>query len=87
MYRVLLTRRATKGFEKAPEHIKKRVVEALDALRESFAPVKQFDVRRLKGMEGIFRIRIGDWRIIYEVRRKEGLIIVLHIAPRGSAYS
>lgn len=86
MYRVVLTRRATKGLEKAPKHIKTRAVEALDALQGSFAPVKQFDVKRLKGAEGAFRIRIGDWRIIYEVRRKELLIIVLQIAPRGRAY-
>lgn len=86
MYRVVLTKRATKGLEQAPQHIKKRTVEVLDALRESFAPVKQFDVKRLEGMEGVFRIRIGDWRIIYEVRRKEGLIAVFEIAPRGRAY-
>lgn len=87
MYHVILTRRATRGLGKAPEHIKKRIVEALDALQESFAPVKQFDVKRLKGIEGVFRIRIGDWRIIYEVRRKEVLIIIYQIAPRGNAYS
>ena len=86
MHRVVLTRKATKGLERAPEHIKKRVVEALDTLQGSFAPVKQFDVKRLEGAEGTFKIRIGDWRIIYEVRRKESLIIVHQIAPRGRAY-
>jgi mRNA interferase RelE/StbE len=51
--------------------VQKRIGEALDALRESFAPVKLFDVKKLKGLEDTFRIRIGDWRIIYEFRRKE----------------
>lgn len=61
-------------------------MEALDTLQQSFAPVKLFDVKKLKGMEGVFRIRIGDWRIIYEARMKEGVIVVLEIGPRGRVY-
>ncbi|MDV3243901.1 MAG: type II toxin-antitoxin system RelE/ParE family toxin [Nitrososphaerales archaeon] len=86
MYRVILTQRATKGLEKAPEHIKRKSIEALNALQQSFAPVKLFDVKRLKGMEGVFRIRIGDWRIVYEVHRKDGVVAVLEIGPRGRVY-
>lgn len=86
MYRVVLTTRATKNLEKAPNHIRTRVTEAIDALQESFAPVKLFDVKKLKGVEDTFRIRLGDWRIIYEFRRKESTIIVYEISPRGRAY-
>jgi mRNA-degrading endonuclease RelE of RelBE toxin-antitoxin system len=50
LYRVVLTRRAAKGLGKAPEHVQKKVEEALEALKQSFAPVKLFDVKKLKGM-------------------------------------
>ncbi len=86
MYRVILTKKATKGLDKAPDHIKARVIQVIDALQESFAPVKLFDVKKLKGMEDTFRIRLGDWRIIYEFKRKESTIVVYEIAPRGRAY-
>jgi mRNA interferase RelE/StbE len=86
LYRIVLTNRAAKGLDSAPQHVQKRIGEALDALRESFAPVKLFDVKKLKGLEDTFRIRIGDWRMIYEFRRKESTIVVLDIAPRGKAY-
>jgi mRNA interferase RelE/StbE len=86
LHRVILTKRARKGLEKAPEHIRRKSIEALDALQYSFAPVKLFDVKRLKGFEDVFRIRIGDWRIIYEVHRKDGVIVVLDIGPRGRVY-
>ena len=86
MNRVVLTKRAAKGLEKAPEHIRKKSVDAIDALQETFAPVKLFDVKKLKGFEETFRIRIGDWRIIYEFHRKESMIVVLDVSPRGSAY-
>jgi mRNA interferase RelE/StbE len=86
LYRVVLTNKASKGLERAPDHIRKKAFEALDALQESFAPVKQFDVKKLKGFDDTFRIRIGDWRIIYELRRKEKTIVVYEIASRGRAY-
>jgi hypothetical protein len=54
-----------------PEHVKRRISEALDALQESFAPVGRFDVRKMRGMKGIFTIRIGGWRMVYEVRNRE----------------
>lgn len=83
MYRVVLTKRASKGLEKAPEHIRKRFVEAIDVLRQSFAPIKLFDVKKLKGYTDTYRIRVGDWRMIYELRRKEATIVILEIGPRG----
>lgn len=69
--------------EKAAEHVRKRIIEALDALQQSFAPVKLFDVKKLKGYTDTFRIRVGDWRMIYELLRKESTIVVFEIGPRG----
>jgi mRNA interferase RelE/StbE len=83
LYRVALTNRASKGLKKAPGHVRKRFIEALDALQQSFAPVKLFDVKKLKGYEDTFRIRIGEWRMLYEFRRKEDTIVVFEIGPRG----
>ncbi len=66
--------------------MRKRTVEAFDALQSSFAPVRTFDVKKLKGMDNFFRIRVGDWRLVYEFRRNESTIVVYDIAPRGRAY-
>lgn len=42
------------------------------------------NVTALKGSDGLMRLRVGDWRVIYA----EGLVVVLvvRVAPRGSAY-
>lgn len=50
---------------------------------DPFAP--QLDIIKLQGRPG-YRLRIGDWRVIYEVNKDELVIIVLKIAPRGEAY-
>ena len=41
------------------------------------------NIRALKGGEGLLRLRVGDWRVIY----RDGLVLaILRIAPRGGAY-
>jgi mRNA-degrading endonuclease RelE of RelBE toxin-antitoxin system len=47
LYRAVLTKRALKGLDKAPEHISKKASEAIEALQDSFALVKLFDVKKL----------------------------------------
>jgi mRNA-degrading endonuclease RelE of RelBE toxin-antitoxin system len=89
LHRVVLTRSALETLERAPEHVKRRIAEALDALQQSFAPVGHFDVRRLKGMRRVFTIRIGGWKMIYEVRDRErrGLDRVPTFAPDWTEFN
>ena len=42
------------------------------------------NMKALKGEPGIFRLRVGDWRVLYTA---EGEVLdVIKIAPRGAAY-
>jgi len=42
------------------------------------------NVKALKGRDGHFRLRVGDWRIIFS---EDGTVIaIIRIAPRGLAY-
>jgi mRNA interferase RelE/StbE len=43
------------------------------------------NAKKLQGRDG-YRLRVGDWRVIYEVNKKEITIIVLKVAPRGEVY-
>ncbi len=41
---------------------------------------------KLQGRDG-YRLRVGDWRVIYEIDDRRVVILVLDIKPRGGAYS
>ena len=43
------------------------------------------NAKKLQGRPG-YRLRVGDWRVIYEINKDEVLILVLKIAPRGEVY-
>lgn len=50
-------------------------------------PLSGKDITRLRGkLEGRYRLRVGDLRIIYRVEREEGLVIVEAIGSRGNIY-
>ncbi|MGH9063368.1 MAG: type II toxin-antitoxin system RelE family toxin [Acidimicrobiales bacterium] len=52
---------------------------AIDALPDG-------DVRRLRGRQDEWRLRVGDWRVRFVRIDQEHLIDVLAVSPRGSAY-
>lgn len=58
--------------------------EKLSLIAEDpFAP--HLDIKKLQGRSG-YRLRVGEWRVIYEVQKTELVVIVMKIAPRGEAY-
>jgi mRNA-degrading endonuclease RelE of RelBE toxin-antitoxin system len=43
------------------------------------------DVRSLTGRPGVYRLRVGDWRVLFGIGQGD-VIIVYRVAARGSAY-
>lgn len=43
-------------------------------------------VKKMAGTDEFWRIRVGDWRIIYRVEDVQLLVLVIKMAPRGGVY-
>lgn len=76
------TRTAEKELRRLDPPIRARVTGALDRLG---AGDRSLDVRRLTGGEH-FRLRVGDWRVIFDYDRATQTVLVRHVLPRGRAY-
>jgi mRNA interferase RelE/StbE len=79
---IVFTPEAAREFEALDSTIRERVEATLDQL--AVAPLSlRNQIKRLKGQTAL-RLRVGDWRIIFQLRSDE--ILVLMIAHRSEAY-
>jgi mRNA interferase RelE/StbE len=81
-YTVTITRVAQKELGNLAEPNFTRICEALEGLAEDPRPL---GIKKLKGREG-WRLRIGDYRVIYEIDDTQKIIIVLHVGHRRDIY-
>jgi mRNA interferase RelE/StbE len=81
-YRVILPRSVQKELDRLPGDVAKRVIARLGALESNPRPA---DVKKLKGRPA-WRVRVGDYRIIYEIHDRELLVIVITIGHRRDVY-
>jgi mRNA interferase RelE/StbE len=81
-YRVILPRSVQKELDRLPGDVGKRVMARLRALESNPRPA---DVKKLKGRPA-WRVRVGDYRIIYEIHDRELVVIVITIGHRREVY-
>ena len=80
MREIAYQRPAAKAMKRLPRDMQRRVRAAL----ERFAETGHGDVKAIVGVEGLYRLRVGDWRVF--LRLPPGRIDVLDVKPRGGAY-
>lgn len=84
MWSLLYTRAARKTLSKLDADNRRRILKKLEALAED--PFNaQLDVKRLAGTDG-FRLRVGDWRVIYDRNEDELVVLVIKLGGRGDIY-
>jgi mRNA interferase RelE/StbE len=83
VYEVLLERRAERDIKRLPKEIFDRLIPHLKALSENPKPS---GCRKISGSRSDWRIRIGDYRVIYEVNEQEHAVKVMRIRHRKNVY-
>ena len=84
MYHIVFTKQADRALRKMSRHTARLIREKLDQLAQD-PYARNPNLTKLQGRSG-YRLRVGDWRIIYELEDDRLVILVLKIAPRGEVY-
>jgi mRNA interferase RelE/StbE len=82
-YRIEVLKTAQKSLSKLPKDIQARIVQKIDDL--AINPYST-DTKKLKNSNGRFRVRVGDYRIIYKVQDNELVILIVKVAHRREVY-
>lgn len=83
MYQVLLERSAEKDLKRLPRNVQPRVISVLRTLASQPRPPGS---RKLTGTKTDWRVRVGDYRIVYEVADAIRVVRVHRIRHRGDVY-
>lgn len=82
-YSIGFAQSAKRQFDKLPDSVKRRMAEAIDKLAENPRPD---GVVKLSGEDGIYRIRVGDYRIVYHIEDDKLCVVVLKTGHRREIY-
>lgn len=74
---------AAKTLRKLDRQYQRAIITAIDALAHDPRPD---GVNKLQGGEGEYRLRVGSYRVIYDVNDGELIILVLHLGHRKEVY-
>ena len=82
-YQIIIKPTAEKSMDKIPLPVRRRVADAIEELRSDPRPA---GVVKLAGDENLWRIKIGNYRVVYEIHDDRLVVFVLRAAHRKDVY-
>ncbi len=83
MYRLEVSPAADRGLDRLKGRIRRQDFERLRAAIGSLAEEpRPHGVRRVKGAERAYRIRVGNYRAVYEIYDDENMVLILQVSRR-----
>ena len=83
-YTLQIKKQAKKALQSVPQPDRTRITEKI-VLLEKTPDNTSLDIKKLQG-EPYFRLRVGQWRIIFDRDNEVKIISIEKINPRGGAY-
>ena len=72
-----------KDFDALPKDVQRRVATKIDALAANPRP---HGVEKLAGADELYRIRIGEYRVVYQIRDKVLIVLLVRVRHRREVY-
>lgn len=82
-WRVVLTPRAEREISALPPDVERRIVRRLRTFRVDPRPN---GVLKLAGREGVYRLRVGDYRVLYRIEDEVLIVLVIRVGHRRDIY-
>jgi len=83
MYKIAFAPAALRQLRKLPKPDQQRIMRAIQSLEDDPRPPNS---KKLQGAESFWRIRVGDYRVVYEIQDSKLIVFVLRIANRKDVY-
>ncbi len=85
-YKIELSKRSIKYLNKLDQNTRRRISIHIELLSDN-PRNSELDIKKLQGESSLYRLRVGNYRILYTIEDNQLIIVVINIAPRGDAYN
>ena len=85
MYNVLVKHKAKKYLDEVDINYREKIKTAIRFLAYEPVPFKEYDVKKVQGLENTYRIRIGKFRFIYSIFEEDRSIVITKIDRRDES--
>jgi mRNA interferase RelE/StbE len=82
-WQIEFARPAERDLKRLPPSMRSRIALALNGLLRI---PRQGDIQKLEGTENEYRLRVGDWRVIFQPDSERRVVVIVAIPHRSDAY-
>jgi mRNA interferase RelE/StbE len=82
-YRVEFTPRAVREFKTLDKGLQNRLARRIDALAANPRPQ---GIKKLSGEDDLYRLRVGDYRVLYQIQEQKLIVLVVGLGHRSEIY-
>jgi mRNA interferase RelE/StbE len=75
---------ARRQIKRLPRGIQERIIARIEELAPNPRP---HGVRKLVSEENLYRVRVGEYRVVYQIRDRELIVLIVKVGHRREAYS
>ena len=86
MYKIVVHKRVAKNISRIPKSHLRKLSLLLDVLKRDQAPWRDFDLKKIVGVDSTYRVRIGDYRVVYFVEKENKTVHILKFEHRDKVY-
>lgn len=82
-YKIEVKKSAAKALKKIPKSDRRRIIEKIDSLAEN---PPDPNITKMQGHNPFHKVRIGDYRIVYEINEGALVILIVKVGHRKDIY-
>jgi mRNA interferase RelE/StbE len=85
-FNVEIHKRVLKDLKDLPKSNLEKFKELIETLKTNPIPKEKFDIKRLKGSDDVYRVRIGKFRVQYVVLWEDKIVVIRKVSRREGTY-
>lgn len=86
MYDIVVHRNVAKKIKNVPKRHLRTLSLLLEVLKTNQLPYREFDLKKIRGTDATYRVRIGAYRVVYFVEEKGRTVHILKFEQREKVY-